>query len=92
MKFNPLTHSHLENLKAMVASDRFSTGESVLDLHAKDQSQHPPSRPEAVVWPMEASEVSEIVKYANDHLIPVTRSSSDRERPKEKKTEFPGFF
>jgi D-lactate dehydrogenase (cytochrome) len=56
----------------MVATDRFSTGESVLDLHAKDQSVHPPSRPDAVIWPVNAAEVSEIVKYANDHLIPVT--------------------
>jgi D-lactate dehydrogenase (cytochrome) len=56
----------------MVAPDRFSTGESVLDLHAKDQSQHPPSRPEAVIWPLDRSEVSEILKYANKHLIPIT--------------------
>ena len=72
MEFNSLDQNHKKNIQAMVAPDRFSTGESVLDLHAKDQSQHPPSRPEAVIWPMEASEVSEIVKYANDHLIPVT--------------------
>ena len=72
MKFNSLDPTHVKNLQSMVATDRFSTGESVLDLHAKDQSQHPPSRPEAVIWPVDASEVSEIVKYANNHLIPVT--------------------
>ena len=72
MKFNSLDPIHIKNLQSMVATDRFSTGESVLDLHAKDQSQHPPSRPEAVIWPVDASEVSEIVKYANNHLIPVT--------------------
>ncbi len=72
LKFNSLNQSHIKNLQAMVAKDRFSTGESVLDLHAEDQSQHPPSRPEAVIWPVERSEVSNILKYANDHLIPVT--------------------
>jgi D-lactate dehydrogenase (cytochrome) len=56
----------------MVAADRISTGESTLDLHAKDQSSHAPSRPEAVIWPEKAAEVAEILKYANDHLIPVT--------------------
>jgi D-lactate dehydrogenase (cytochrome) len=72
LKFNSLNPTHIKHLQSLVAADRFSTGESILDLHAKDQSQHPPSRPEAVIWPLDASEVSEIVKYANDHLIPVT--------------------
>ncbi len=61
LKFNSLNQSHIKNLQAMVAKDRFSTGESVLDLHAEDQSQHPPSRPEAVIWPVERFEVSNIL-------------------------------
>ncbi len=72
MQFSSLNQNHIKHLQSLVAPDRFSTGESVLDLHAKDQSQHPPSRPEAVIWPLDASEVSEILKYANDHLIPIT--------------------
>jgi D-lactate dehydrogenase (cytochrome) len=56
----------------MVAPDRISTGASVIDLHAKDQSHHTPSRPELVIWPVNASEVAKILKYANDNLIPVT--------------------
>ena len=72
MLFRSLDQNHIKHLQSLVAPDRFSTGESVLDLHAKDQSQHPASRPEAVIWPVNASEVSEIVKYANNHRIPVT--------------------
>ena len=72
MKFNPLTQAHLENLKAMVAPDRFSTGESVLNLHARDESRHPPCQPEAVIWPQRPSEVSAVLKYANSNGIPVT--------------------
>ena len=56
----------------MVPPDRFSTGESNLDLHSKDQSQHTACRPEAVIWPVDRDEVSEILKYANKNLIPVT--------------------
>ena len=56
----------------MVEPGRFSTGESNLDLHSKDQSQHPACRPEAVIWPINRLEVSEILKYANKNLIPVT--------------------
>jgi len=70
--FNPLSEIHIKNLRSMLAPDRISTGESVLDLHAKDQSHHAPIRPEVVIWPVNASEVAEILKYANDNVIPVT--------------------
>ncbi len=72
LKFNPVTEAHIKELKSMVTPDRFSTGESNLDLHSKDQSHHKASRPEAVIWPVDRREVSDILKYANEHLIPVT--------------------
>jgi D-lactate dehydrogenase (cytochrome) len=72
LKFNALTKTNIKDLQSMVRPDRISTGESVLDLHAKDQSHHAPSRPEVVIWPEKAAEVADILKYANDHLIPVT--------------------
>jgi D-lactate dehydrogenase (cytochrome) len=72
LEFTCLNETHKKELKSIVASDRFSTGESNLDLHSKDQSHHEASRPEAVIWPINGDEVSEILKYANKHLIPVT--------------------
>jgi D-lactate dehydrogenase (cytochrome) len=72
VKFNSINETHIKDLAAMVAADRISTGESVLDLHAKDQSHHAPSRPEVVIWPLMPSEVAEILRYANDNCIAVT--------------------
>ena len=72
MHFNSLNDTHMDQLRDMVDSDRFSAGESVLDLHARDQSSHPPHRPEAVIWPTSPTEVAEILKYANTNLIPIT--------------------
>jgi len=72
LKFNPLDEVHIKKLQSMVAPDRFSAGESVLDLHARDQSRHPPHRPEAVIWPTSPSEIAEVLKYANANLIPIT--------------------
>jgi D-lactate dehydrogenase (cytochrome) len=72
MKFTFLNGRHLKALKAMVAADRFSTGESVLDLHAKDESRHPACRPQAVIWPVDKTEVSNIIKYASQNRIAVT--------------------
>ena len=72
MEFTRLNEAHIKELQSVVSADRFSVGESNLDLHSKDQSHHKPSRPEAVIWPINRSEVSKILKYANRHLIPVT--------------------
>jgi D-lactate dehydrogenase (cytochrome) len=72
LNFNALSDAHLKDFQAMVAPDRFSTGDSILDMHAKDQSSHPACRPEAVVWPQTAPEVAAVLKYANEHRIPVT--------------------
>lgn len=72
MRFSHLTSKHIEDLKSIVGSDGFSIGDSNLELHSRDQSQHPPSRPEAVIWPADSTDVSETLRYANDHLIPVT--------------------
>lgn len=72
MEFTRLNETHKKELKSIVAPDRFSTGESNLDLHSRDQSHHEAFRPEAVIWPVTGDEVSEILKYANQHLIPVT--------------------
>ena len=62
----------IEELRAMVASDRISTGDSVRDLHARDQSRYAPCRLEVVIWPLDRNEVSGILAYANRHRIPVT--------------------
>ena len=71
MNFNSIETSHIEYLKTIVPEERVSTGESVLDLHAKDQSQHPAVRPEVVIWPQTAKEVAAVVKYANDNRFPI---------------------
>jgi len=72
LKLNRINNNDLEAFRLMVSPERLSTGESVLNLHSADQSRHRPSLPEAVIWPMNASEVAEILRYANNHLIPVT--------------------
>ncbi len=56
----------------MVAPDRFSTGESNLNLHSRDQSRHKPSLPEAVIWPVNEAEVVNILRYAGERHFPVT--------------------
>ncbi|MFC1840494.1 FAD-binding oxidoreductase [Thermodesulfobacteriota bacterium] len=72
MGFNRMNNADIETLRSFVDPDRFSAGDSILDLHSIDQSRHTPVRPEAVIWPLHESEVVNILKYANKRLIPVT--------------------
>ena len=69
--FNRLQDAHVQKLKTIVAPDRVSTGSSVLNLHARDMSHHPACSPEAVVWPTSAGEVADILRFANENLIPI---------------------
>ena len=67
-----MTDREVESIKKIVGSERISIGESILDLHAKDESFHQRRKPDVVVWPLSATEISQILKLANEKRIPVT--------------------
>ena len=72
MEYGRVTDRELESIRKMVGSERISTGESILDLHAKDESFHERRKPDVVVWPLSATEISQILRLANEKGIPVT--------------------
>jgi len=72
MEYGRMTDRELESIRKIVGSERISMGESILDLHSKDESFHQRQKPDVVVWPFRTEEVSEILKLANEKRIPVT--------------------
>lgn len=72
MNFSPIAREDIDFFRSLVDPDRFSTGQSSLDMHSRDQSYHGPYWPEAVLWPLSADEVSRVLAYAQDRRIPVT--------------------
>ncbi len=72
MVFNHVTEHDVAWLKSLVGEERASTGQSNLDLHAKDESPHKGVPPDVVVWPKFTEEVVAILKMANERMIPVT--------------------
>ena len=72
MEYGKVTYRDLESIKKIVGPERISTGESILELHSKDESFHQRRKPDVVVWPFNAEEISEILKLANEKRIPVT--------------------
>lgn len=67
-----MTPEDLQQLQALLSSDRVLIGESELLLHARDESHHPEHKPEVVIYPQSAQEIARILKFAHDRKIPVT--------------------
>jgi D-lactate dehydrogenase (cytochrome) len=59
-------------LQAIVTPARVSVARAERALHARDQSSHPDCLPDWVVWPQTTTEVSAILRYANEARLPVT--------------------
>lgn len=67
-----LTPDNLNFLVSVLGQEHVSVKSVDQDQHARDQSFHEAHRPAAVIWPASAGEVSTILRYANQHRIPVT--------------------
>jgi D-lactate dehydrogenase (cytochrome) len=61
----------VEELRKILTDEQISVNPTVLELHSKDESYHTPHLPDAVVFPKSAQDVSNIVKLAQAHQIPV---------------------
>jgi D-lactate dehydrogenase (cytochrome) len=72
MKYGKVTNKVLEFIRSIVGRERVSIGESILDLHSKDESFHQKRKPDVVVWPLHTEEISQILKLANEKRISVT--------------------
>ncbi|MCA9981164.1 MAG: FAD-binding oxidoreductase, partial [Anaerolineales bacterium] len=67
-----MTHpAYLSVLQAIVGSAHASATAVDRTQHGRDQSAHPAHLPDAVVWPATTAEVSAILRYANEHHIPI---------------------
>lgn len=65
-----------EKLLEIVGAEYFFDSPEVLNKYSKDFSLVPPGMPNYVVKPKDAQEVQKIIKFANEHLIPVIPISS----------------
>ena len=72
MPQDSLERQHVEYLISVVGAEHVSVTAVDREQHARDQSFHEAHLPTAVVWPASAPEISAILKYANQHRLPVT--------------------
>jgi len=65
-----------EDIAAVVGAENVSDAAETLEAYASDESFVAARRPSVVARPGSAEEVQQIVKYANQNMIPVTPRSS----------------
>jgi D-lactate dehydrogenase (cytochrome) len=58
-------------LKEVLSESQVTENQTVRELHGRDESYHAMSLPDIVVFPETAQQVSEIIKLANRHKVPV---------------------
>ena len=72
MPFKKITSSDITFFKSVVGDNYVLADEENLDRCASDQTEDLHYLPEVVLQPGNATEISSILKYCNEHFIPVT--------------------
>jgi FAD/FMN-containing dehydrogenase len=65
-----------EDLVGIVGSEYVSDEPEILERYSRDYSFVTPRKPRCVVFPKNTEEVQGIVRYANEHMTPITPRSS----------------
>jgi len=73
--FNLVTEEIIEALRRIVGNDHVMTDEESISKYASDETEDFVFPPEVVVLPASTAEVSEILRLAWEHTIPVTPRS-----------------
>lgn len=72
MNYNKIIHQHIDAIKNMVGSDYVFTDEETLNRYGKDETEDLVFAPEVLIKPENTGEVSTLLRYCNEHNIPVT--------------------
>ncbi len=71
VKYNKVTLKDIKYLKTLVEDGECLVGDEILEDFGKDELGTVSGKPEIMLYVKKTSEVSSIMKYANQHLIPV---------------------
>lgn len=75
-KYGNLTQEMLSRVKVIVGEENVFDCSEDLEKHAIDESPLEPHLPQVVIKPVTSKQVSEVIKLANEHKIPVTPQGS----------------
>ncbi|MFP3381074.1 2-hydroxy-acid oxidase, partial [Bacillus sp. SIMBA_069] len=64
-------NGYIEDLRKILTEVQVTVNEALLEQHSHDESYHSQHLPDMVIYPRDTAEVSAVVRYANEHEIPV---------------------
>lgn len=70
--YKKIDNKDIAFFESVVSKDRVLVGENISEDYAKDELGTVKNMPEVVVEVLDANEISKIMKYANENVIPVT--------------------
>ena len=76
MIYNKLNETIIQQLKLIVVAEDVLTDSDNLEKYGQDETEDFIFKPEVVVKPKTVSQISEVMKLANTHKIPVTARGS----------------
>ncbi|MBT2614820.1 MULTISPECIES: FAD-binding oxidoreductase [unclassified Bacillus (in: firmicutes)] len=62
---------YIEELRKILSEEQVTVNETLLEQHSHDESYHTPHLPDMIIYPRDTAEVSAVMRYANEHEIPV---------------------
>jgi glycolate oxidase len=69
--YHKITKEDIDYFASIFPQERLITGESISNDYAKDELGTVTKSPEIMIYPISSIEISKIMTYANQHLIPV---------------------
>ena len=72
MKFNPVNQKVIDKLTHFCGEGNVFTDQESIFKYSKDETEDLSFFPDVVLKPKNVKEISAILKYCNEHLIPVT--------------------
>ena len=75
MNYSKVKEKHIDFFSNLVGAKNLILDDRVLDF-SKDHTEDLVYRPEIVLFPTSSIQISEIVKYCNQNLIPITPSAA----------------
>ncbi|MGD9605060.1 MAG: FAD-binding oxidoreductase [Bacilli bacterium] len=72
MMYHKINNEDINFLKGFIPEDNIIIGEDISEDYGKDEMGTVSAKPEVVIKATTSQEISEIFKYSNDKLIPVT--------------------
>lgn len=70
--FNPINSTHIQKFTEILGEENVIKSDDMLKIYASDQTENLSFKPSVILKPINEFQISEIVKFCNQNLLPIT--------------------